>query len=156
MSDDPGAGVHGDPRDLSVDELAFAGVEACTHVEAQFFDGFGDRAGAANRPRRSVEGSEEAVAGGIDLFATGAREFASDQGVVALEEFAPTGVSEFYGGCRGVGDVGEKDGAKDAIRGVAGVGHIPRVAGKRLDRVKYGPDLGNRWDVALDRELGEN
>src|SRR5437588_1808014 len=57
--------VHGDPGDLAVDELALPGVEARTQVEPQSLDRVGDRAGAADRPRRSVERGEEAVAGSV-------------------------------------------------------------------------------------------
>ena len=35
MRGDPGAGMHRNPCDLSVDELTFAGVEAGTHIETE-------------------------------------------------------------------------------------------------------------------------
>src|SRR5919201_3168968 len=57
------ADVHGDAADLAVDELALTRVQPCADVQVERADAVADRARAADRPRRSVERREEAVAG---------------------------------------------------------------------------------------------
>jgi hypothetical protein len=51
--------VHRDPRHLAVDKLAFARMQAGTHLEAELAHRIRDRARAADRSRRSVEAREE-------------------------------------------------------------------------------------------------
>ena len=53
-----------------------------------------DRARTVDRPRRPVEGGEEAVAGGVQLLAPEPRELAAHSRVVALEQLAPGLVAE--------------------------------------------------------------
>ena len=91
---DAGADVDGDPADLAVDQLALAGVQAGADLEAELAHRLGDRAGAADRPGRAVEGGEEAVAGGVDLLAAEPDQLAPDERVVALEQVAPAPVAE--------------------------------------------------------------
>ena len=47
MCRDPGSGVHGDPGNLPVDELALSGVQSRTDVDAQLVHGVDDRLGVA-------------------------------------------------------------------------------------------------------------
>src|SRR4051794_9839857 len=94
MGRDTRSGVHGDPRHLAVDELALARVEAGANIDAELPNAVDDRPRAADRPRRAVEGSEEAVSRGVDLAAARACELPADDGVVALEQFSPAAVAQ--------------------------------------------------------------
>ena len=64
------------PGELAVVELALSGVQAGTEVEAELTDVGDDCLCAADRPRRPVEGREEAVARGVELLAAEAGELA--------------------------------------------------------------------------------
>src|SRR5205085_6553659 len=91
---DPRTGVDGDAAHLAVRELALAGVESCAQLEPEAPHAVADRAGGADRPRRPVEGGEEAVAGGVDLPSAVARELAADGNLVRLEQLAPAAIAE--------------------------------------------------------------
>ena len=56
-----------DTADLVADELALAGVQAASNVEAEIPDGGEDRKGAHDRASWAVESGEESVAGVVDL-----------------------------------------------------------------------------------------
>src|SRR5947208_12480691 len=55
------------PADLAVQQLALARVQPRAHLEAEVAHPFGDRAGAAYGPGRSVEAGEEPVARRVEL-----------------------------------------------------------------------------------------
>ena len=54
--------MHGDAADFCSRDLAFPGVKARPHLEADLGDRVADRAGATDRSRRAIEGGEEAIA----------------------------------------------------------------------------------------------
>src|SRR5205807_410397 len=91
---DAGARVHGDAGHLAVDDLALAGMQPESQLEVAPLDRLANRAGTADRARRSVERDEEAVAGCVDLAAAGALELASHDAAVLLEQIAPAAVAE--------------------------------------------------------------
>jgi len=61
--------VDGDAAGLSVDELALTGMQTGANLQIEVADPFPDCEGAADRPRRPVEGGEEAVACSVHLLA---------------------------------------------------------------------------------------
>src|SRR6266571_3532047 len=77
---------HRDPRDLALVELALARVHPCAHLEAEAAHAFDNCLCATDRPRRPVEGCEEAVTRGVLLLASESRELAAHQRVMAVEE----------------------------------------------------------------------
>src|SRR6185369_4761239 len=76
------AGVHGDATHVVAHELALPGVKACPDLDPERADGVADGAGAADGPRRAVEGGEEAVAGRLDLAAAEACELPAHERVM--------------------------------------------------------------------------
>ena len=115
MSGDSRAGMDCDPSRLTVGDFALAGVQSCAYLETEIAQRADYGIGTANGACRAVEGCEEAVAGGVDLSAAEAKQFAPDQLVVALEQFPPTAVAQF--GCprRRSDDVGEEDGGENPV-----------------------------------------
>src|SRR5262249_4261585 len=85
--------VHRDATDLLAVELAFAGVDPCTNVDAEVTESAADRERTADGARRAVEGGKEAVAGGVDLMPAKALELAPDRRVVRAEELAPAAIA---------------------------------------------------------------
>ena len=92
-SGDAGADVNREAAQLGAHHFALAGVEPRAHVQAEGRDGVADRAGAAHRARRAIEGGEEAVAGGVDLATAVTFELAADHAVVRLQ-VAPRPIAE--------------------------------------------------------------
>src|SRR5438105_14601275 len=100
LSRDARARVHGDPTHLAVHQLALTGMEARPQLETEGPDRVSDRARRANRPRRPVEGGEEAVARGVDLATAKPRQLLPDGCVMGLEKLAPAAVAELGGSPR--------------------------------------------------------
>src|SRR6266545_1879928 len=117
----------------SIDDFAFTSVQAGPNVDTELAHGIGNCAGAADRPCWTVERSEEAVPGSVELLALEASELTANQRVVAVEQLAPGCVAELSRRFRRTDDVGEEDG-QDAI----GFDEVPLAAL---------PDLG---EEALD------
>src|SRR5207244_9408051 len=90
----PGADHDDKARDLALVQLAFPRVHACPNLEPELADAVDDSLGAANRPRRPVEGGEEPVAGRVLLFSAKARQLAANEPVVPLKQVAPRAVAE--------------------------------------------------------------
>jgi hypothetical protein len=72
-------------------------VETRADVEAKPAQLLSDHARAPDRPRRPVEGGQEAVAGRVHLAALEALELPADGSVVRGEQVAPTAVAELDG-----------------------------------------------------------
>ena len=114
---DTGARVDGDPADVAGRELLdLAGVDAGPDLEPDAPTASTIALARADRPRRSVEHGEEAVAGRVDLAAAEARQLGSDRRVMALEQLPPAAVAELRRELRRADDVREQDGRQDAIR----------------------------------------
>src|SRR5215470_14486274 len=90
---DPGADVNSDAADFLADDLALARVEPRAYLDAEGPHALADRLGAANGAGRTIEGREEAVTGGVDFAPAEARELATREGVVAVEQLVPPSVT---------------------------------------------------------------
>src|SRR5581483_4818707 len=112
---DPRARVDGDPRHLAFGQLALPGVQAGAHLEAELPHRLNDRTRAADRPRRPVEGGEEAVPGRVQLTAAEAGELAAYELVVAREQLPPGAIAERGRTLAGRDDIREQDGRQDAV-----------------------------------------
>lgn len=116
------------PATFSVDDLAFAGVQADADVEAELFGLAPDRARAANRACRPVEGREQPVARHVDLLPACARELSPHHGAVPLEQLPPAAVAELDGASGRADDVDEEHGGEDAVAFLldrVGAPHVP-------------------------------
>src|SRR5438067_154029 len=65
--DDPGADVDRDAADIFSHQLALARVQARAEFHSELPHRLPDSTGAADRPRRAVEGCHEAVSHRLDL-----------------------------------------------------------------------------------------
>src|SRR5204862_5200503 len=72
---------------------------------------------------------EEAVTSRVELLAAKARELATDEDVVVLQQVAPRSVAELRGAFRGGDDVGEHHGREHGVRHRLG----SHVRDERLD-----------------------
>src|SRR5207245_2205715 len=112
---DARAGVHGDPRDLAVEQFALARVQPCAHLEPELTNVRDDRLRAADRPRRPVEAREEAVAGRVDLPAAIPHELLAHGTVMAHEQLAPGPVAKLDRTLARAGEVGAKHGREPPV-----------------------------------------
>src|SRR5437764_13783900 len=101
---DAGADVHGDPAELRPHHLTLARVETGADLEAERAHAVADRARGPHRPRRAVEGRQEAVASRVDLAPTELRQVLANQRVVGVEQVAPLAVAQLGGLRRGADD----------------------------------------------------
>src|SRR5512132_493957 len=85
--------VDGDAADVVTAQLDFPSVEAATHTDADGEERIANGAGAAHRSPRPIEGRQEAIAGGSDLSAAEAFEFAAGEAVVGCEQLGPSVVA---------------------------------------------------------------
>jgi hypothetical protein len=90
---DSRAQMHGQTGEIGAYGLAFAGVNADTHLEPQRAHTGYDRPCTSDGAGRPVEGPEEAVTSCGDLPPFMARKFLADQGVMTLKQFAPLSVT---------------------------------------------------------------
>src|SRR5262249_22731873 len=102
-----GADVYRDTTYLLTHQLAFPGVQPCTNLDPQLFDGFAHGAGAANRAGWTIERRQEAVACCLHLAAIEACTLEANHRMMAITEVMPTPVAQH---CRALGradDIGE-------------------------------------------------
>ena len=107
--------VDGDAADVVTAQLDFASVEAATHTDADGEDRVADGAGAAHRSSRPIEGRQEAIAGGSDLSAAEAVEFAAGEAVVGCEQLRPSAVAHPCNPVGGTDHVREHDGGQHPV-----------------------------------------
>src|SRR5215218_2261455 len=81
--------------DLKLALLELAHVQAGARFEAERANALGNRARAGDPAARSIEGGEEAVAGGIEFLALVAGKLEAHERFVALLEVAPCAVTKF-------------------------------------------------------------
>src|SRR5689334_7153280 len=86
---DPRADVDCDSAGLAVHEFALAGMQTRAYLQVEVADALADSEGAADRPRRAVEGGEEAVAGGVHLLAAETPQLRADDLVMLLQKLPP-------------------------------------------------------------------
>jgi hypothetical protein len=109
-------GVHGNPADILIPHLDFAGVQAGAQRETHLLRGCAEGERAAHRAPRSVEGCENAVACAFHEISAMLLNRLLRQTIVTIEQFVPAVVSDFHRHTRGAGDVGEENGRQDRIR----------------------------------------
>lgn len=107
-SRDPGAHMHGNATDPSLEDLALARVHARPNGHSQSANSVDDLARTGHRPGRTVEGGEEAVSCGVDLATSGALKRATNDRVVLRQQFPPGPVAQCGGTLRGTDDVREQ------------------------------------------------
>src|SRR5262249_4753072 len=115
---DPGADVDRHAADVVADRFDLAAVDPGADLDPAAAQLALDRGRAADRPRRAVEGGEEAVPHRLHLAAAVDGELPADGGVVALEQVAPAQVAEPGGGLGRADDVGEEDRRQRALDAV--------------------------------------
>ena len=103
------------PADVVAAQLALAGVQPDADRQAQLAQLLDDVAAAADRPRRAVEGGQEAVADGLDLAPAPAAQLVADDPVVVLELGAPAPVAQPGQVLGRADDVGEHDRGQHAV-----------------------------------------
>jgi hypothetical protein len=79
------ADVDGDPTDLSVNELAFAGVQTRAHLQPELLQRLANCTAAPDRPGRTVEAREEPVSRRIHFRTAVPHELLSHKLVVSGE-----------------------------------------------------------------------
>src|SRR5262245_35579205 len=131
---DAGARMHCDPCHFAVHQLAFPRVQAGAHLQSELRHGLDNRARTPDGPRRSVEGSEESVAGGIHLAAAEPHKLGADELVVALQELTPSAVAERGRFLARADDVGEKHRGEHAVSLGPLPPGFPGVGQELLDR----------------------
>jgi hypothetical protein len=109
------ADVDRHPADVVAEQLDLAGVDPDPDLDPDRRQLLADGSRTADRPRRAVEGGQEAVAHRLDLAAAVELELAADDRVVALEQLAPARVPERGGARRGVHDVREQHRRKHPV-----------------------------------------
>jgi len=81
----------------------------------QVFNRIYSRSGASNRSRWSIECSQEAITGGIDLATTMTLELLAYGAVVMTEKLFPPTITDFRRKLGGADNVREEDSSKYAI-----------------------------------------
>src|SRR5690242_5249737 len=89
---DSGSDVDCHAADLVVDDLAFAGVQADSDLDAEARDRRDQRSGAMQCADGSVEGGEEAISRGVDFLSAIPGEQAAYGGVMLLDRVPPATV----------------------------------------------------------------
>src|SRR5207247_5734537 len=115
--------------ELGANALDLARVDADADSQPDALDGLDQAHRESNGARRPIERQEESIARRIDLTATEAAEFSSDDRIEALEEVRPPPIPELRRTLRRVDDVDEHHGRKDAFRFLA----VPHPGEKLLD-----------------------
>ena len=90
--------MHGDPGDVLTPLLNLTGVNSGSQLHSKPFGLPDHRPRAADRPRRSIEGREDAVPGGLHQPTAVALELAAGETLELLKQRAPPPIAE-PGGC---------------------------------------------------------
>src|SRR5206468_10375423 len=88
------ADVYGEAADVVATHLTLARVQPGAHVEAERPADLTDGVGAADGARRTVEGRQQAVAGGLGLAAAEAVDLRPGGPIERVQERPPAGVTE--------------------------------------------------------------
>src|SRR3989441_2616889 len=111
----PGADVYGEAADGVATHLTLARVQPGADLEAERPAGLADGIGAADGARWTVEGCQQAVAGGLDLAAAEAVDLRPGGPMERVHERAPAGVAERRRPRGGADDVHEEDRRQHAV-----------------------------------------
>ena len=144
--------VDGDAADVVAHHLALARVDARADADALLLGGVEDRARAADRARRAVEGGEEAVAGRLHLAAAEALERArarsrSWRSSSSRQRWSPSSAAVLGG----VDDVGEEHRREHAL----GLGLGARAGEELLDLAERQLGVLVPGDVVVAGQLDE-
>ena len=90
----PGRDVDGEPSEVIPADLALAGVQTRPDLKAEPTNGLADLLAASNGSRRSIEGGDEPVSGGVELPTTEAAELVANSMVMGVEHGPPIAVTE--------------------------------------------------------------
>ena len=91
---DPRADVHGDTADVVAANLALAGVQPGTYLDAERLHRVANRHGAADRSLRPVERRQEAITRRVHLATPKASQLRPHDGVVRIEQRMPVAVAD--------------------------------------------------------------
>ena len=139
------------PATSLADALALAGVDAGADRDAGAARALGDAERAADRPRRPVEGGEEAVAHRLDLVAAVGGELGADERVVGVEQLAPRAVADLGRALGRADDVGEQDGRQHPLGRAGGA----RAGDELLELVHERVGVVEEDDALAARQLDE-
>src|SRR5581483_8043003 len=131
--------MDGHSGDAVASKLDLPGVDAGTDLDVERPEGVAYGEGALDGATGTVEGRQEAIAGGIDLPTAETLELLSHRLVMALEQVAPVSVAEPGGPVGGTDDVGEQDGGQDPF----GAGATPDAGDELLDLVEHRTGLAH-------------
>src|SRR5215218_4140301 len=145
----PRSDVHCEAAEVAIHHLELARVQSGAHLQPQRAHRLGHRGGAADRPRRSVEGREEAVAGALDLPAAMALERLPEQRVVALQQETPAPVAHLRRPPGGLHDVGEHHRRQHAVR----LALVARAREELLDLSEEAVGVADREHVVAALQL---
>jgi len=83
-----------DAVDARASVFDLAGVQAGANLESERLERVAERACAANRPARAVEGGQNAIAGGPDEVSAVLFDGGAGDDIVAVEQVAPRTVAK--------------------------------------------------------------
>src|SRR5262249_37432896 len=144
--------VHSDAAQLVADQLAFARVHARPYIHAESSDAVGDGASATDTARGTVKGSEEAIAGGVDLAPALTAPLLADHPVIGLQEVRPSPIADVGRALGGPDDVGEHHGSQHTIV----LGGMADARQKLLDLADEGFPLAEPPDMVVSSELHQS
>jgi hypothetical protein len=113
---DPGADVDRQAADAVTGKFDLASVAAGADAQTELANRCAQGLGAADGPRRPVEGRQQAIPGRVDVSAPVPFDLPAGQVVVAGKQIGPAGVAEFGQLLGRADDVGEQDGGQDAVQ----------------------------------------
>jgi hypothetical protein len=106
------ARMNGNAGEFAVNDLTFTRVEAGAYIESQFANRVDNRVRTSDCTSRPVESGEDAVPGRVQLAAAEPHKLASDEGVMAVEQFVLGAVAELCGAVARADDVREEHGCQ--------------------------------------------
>src|SRR5436305_15194091 len=101
--------MHGNPAELSIDDLALTRVQAGSDLDPQLGDLAAYGRCALDATRRSVERREEPVAGRIQFPPAMPGQLTANERMVALDDLPPPCVAHLRQASRRIDDVREED-----------------------------------------------
>src|SRR6266536_4267175 len=129
---DASTDIHRYPRELLADDLALACMQARSHLQAEIAHAEIDRACAADGADRAVEGSEETIAGRIQLSAAESIQLRANGHMMTPDEIRPRPVTQLRSPRGRADDIREQNRCKHRIR----LGLAPDTLGESDDLVR--------------------
>src|SRR5215203_3941300 len=107
--------MHGDPDELPIVSLTFAGVKSGPNFDSEPGRRVDDRFRTSDRTGRPVEGGEESIPRSVDLHTLEAAELASDDIPMPIQKIAPSSIAERRRSLSRPHDVGEQYRRQDTV-----------------------------------------